>query len=244
MATVELLFEGFPGWSPTHGRIGWGSIALVRAGGTNLLFDTGHPGMHRLMLSRLAARKLSPADIQMVVLSHSHWDHSLGFPLFPEAEVVIGARELEWALRQAPAENPSVPGYLMRQLADHPRLRALAGDTELLPGVTMIDTPGHTPGHMSMLVSAADGRTAIAQDAIKNRAELLARTAEQTLDAAASRRSMERIASVAEIVVPGHDRAFRLEGSQARYLGPLKIDIVAKTSPDLAEQTVFSISLS
>ncbi len=244
MATVELLFEGFPGWSPTYGRIGWGSIALVRAGGTSVLFDTGHPGMHRLLLSRLAALKMSPGDIHMVVLSHSHWDHSLGFPLFPEAEVVIGARELDWALRQPPAENPSIPGYLMRHLAEHPRLRLLTGETELLPGVTMIDTPGHTPGHMSMLVSTADGLTAIAQDAIKNRAELLSRTAEQTLDAAASRGSIDRIAGLGGIIVPGHDRAFRLEGGRARYLGPLKVDIVAKTSPDLAEQTVFSISLS
>ncbi len=243
MASIDLLFQGFPGWSPDFGRLGWPSISLIRAGDRNVLFDTGHPGMHRLLLRRLADRGLSPDDVHMVVMSHSHWDHTLGLPLFPRAELVIGQVELEWALKVAPAEEPSVPGYLVQYLADQPRLTALRGDTELLPGVRMIDTPGHTPGHMSMLVETEEGTVAIAQDAVKNRAEFLARSADQTMDAAASAASIERIAAVARVVIPGHDRAFRLENGRPQYLAELKMEILIKSSPSMGEETVLAVTL-
>jgi N-acyl homoserine lactone hydrolase len=242
MATIDLLFKGFPGWSPNYGRLGWASIPLIRAKGANILFDTGHNGMHRLLLQRLADRGLAPEDIHMVVMSHSHWDHSLGFPLFPNAEMVIGRRELEWALGLAPSDNPSVPGSLMRELADHPRLRALQGDTELISEVRMIDTPGHSPGHMSMVVTTEMGVVVIAQDAVKNRAEFLAGVADQTMDAAASSASIERVASLADVVIPGHDRTFRREGSRVVYLEELQVEILATVSPNMEEQSIFTLT--
>ncbi|MHB0871553.1 MAG: hypothetical protein ACYC66_16615 [Chloroflexota bacterium] len=64
-----------------------------------------------------------------------------------------------------PGESLAVPTHLMQHLADHPRLRTLEGNTELLPGVAMIDTPGHTPGHMSMVVTTEQGKVVLAQDA-------------------------------------------------------------------------------
>lgn len=241
--TFDTLFQGFPGWSPTHGRLAWPSLALIKAGGKNVLFDTGHYGVHKLLLEKLAERGLSPSDIDVLVLSHSHWDHSLGFPLFPRAEVVIGERELEWALKANPAENTTVPLYVMEHIADCPRLKTLKGDTELLPGVTMIDTPGHTPGHMSMVMETAEGCVVMAQDAVKNRAEFLARRADQTLDAAATAASIERVASIANIVIPGHDRAFRVEGDRVTYTEDLRAEILAKISTSMEESAVFTICL-
>ena len=243
MPTVDLLFQGFPGWSPTHGRLGWPSVALIRADGTNLLLDTGHMGMHRLLLGRLAEMGVPAESIDLLVLSHSHWDHSLGTPLFPGAQIVIGETELRWAVGLRPAENPSVPVYLMQHLADHPRLRTVRGDTDLLPGVAAIDPPGHTPGHISLVVATEEGRVVLAQDAVKNRGEFLARRADQTMDPAASSASIERIATLANTVIPGHDRAFRVAGNRAVYQGELRAEILAKTSPYAEEETLFTITL-
>jgi N-acyl homoserine lactone hydrolase len=243
MVSYELLFQGFPGWSPTHGRLAWPSLPLIKAGGKNILFDTGHYGVHKLLLQKLADRGLNPSDIDLLVISHGHWDHSLGFPLFPRAEVVIGERELEWALKVNPAENTTVPLYVMEHIADCPRLRTLKGDTELMPGITMIDTPGHTPGHMSMVLETAEGCVVLAQDAVKNRAEFLARQADQTLDAAATSASIERVAAVANVVIPGHDRAFRVEQGRVTYTEELRVEILARISASMDEEAVFTICL-
>lgn len=243
MVAYEVLFQGFPGWSPTHGRLAWPSLALIRADGRNILFDTGHYGVHKMLLQRLADRGLAPSDIDILVLSHSHWDHSLGFPLFPRAEVVISRHELEWSVKVNPLEHPSVPVFLMERIAECERLRVLDGDSVLVPGVMMIDTPGHTPGHMSMILETGDGKVVMAQDGVKNRAEFIARRADQTMDARVSSASMERVASIADIVIPGHDRAFKVDGERAVYTEELRAEILAKVSPNMEESTVFSITL-
>jgi N-acyl homoserine lactone hydrolase len=243
MASVDILMQGFPGWSPTHGRLAWPSLCLIRSEGKNVLFDTGHLGAHPILLERLAERGVGRAAVDMLLISHSHWDHSVGYPLFPNAEVVIGRRELEWALSVAPGENLSIPPFLMQHLAEDPRLRTVEDNTEVLSGVTMIDTPGHTPGHMSVVVSTAEGTMVLAQDAVKNRAEFLSRAVDQSMDSAASVASIERIAGIADVVVPGHDRAFRVRDGGVEYISELRAEILAKTSPDLGETTVFSIIL-
>jgi N-acyl homoserine lactone hydrolase len=94
----------------------------------------------------------------------------------------------------------------------------------VLPGVTAHAAPGHTPGH---LVFVAAGRTRDAiftGDAAKNRAELLARRADATYDAALSRATITAIWQLWErrpgsIVVPGHDLPMIQDQGRTRYLG-------------------------
>lgn len=243
MVTVDLLMEGFPGWTNNYGRLGWLTVPLIRTGGKNILFDAGGPNVHRTMLQRLKERGVDPLDVHMVVLSHCHWDHSLGVPLFPNAEIVIRDTELEWSLEQIPHLTPWVPSYFMRQIAESPRLRTLKGEGELLPGIMMIDTPGHSPGHMSMVVDTDQGRMCLAQDALKNRAEFMARKILMTLDDAASTASIEKIIAAAPLIVPGHDRPFRVVEGKAVFTGELKAEIVAKLSPYIEEETVFTITV-
>ncbi len=242
MVDVDLLLRGFPGWSPNFGRLGWPSLPLIRVNGKNLLVDAGHHGVMEWLLPALAQRGLAPGAIDMVLLSHTHWDHCLGLPHFPNAEIVVGEKEMQWAAGLAPDETPAVPYVLVQWLARHPRLRTIRGDTELFPGVLMIDTPGHTPGHMSVVATTDRGKVVLAQDALKYRAEYLTLTADMSMDAAATAASIQKLAVLADLVIPGHDRPFRIEGGRAIYTEELKAEFVAKAGSTLEEETLFSIA--
>ena len=142
---IDIVVQGFPGKSVCHGGLGWSSVVLVRGHGRIALVDTGPIGMRKLIKERLHKRGLAPGDITDLLLSHAHHDHSINWPMFRNARVVIANTELEWALEQPIGETP-VPELYMRELAQWPKLvRANDGD-EVMPGITAHMAPGHTPG--------------------------------------------------------------------------------------------------
>ena len=139
---------------------------LVKTSDATILFDTGLapravPGLLRtdplarfsdddLLVHRLDSIGLEPGSVDAVVLSHLHFDHAGGASLFPKSELIV--QQDEYAYAHHPAsffasfyyqKNFDLPGY---------RWRLLDGDTELVPGVTVLRTDGHTPGHQSLLV--------------------------------------------------------------------------------------------
>lgn len=91
----------------------------------------------------LAAVGVSPNDIDVVVLTHLHSDHASGataggVPAFPSARYVVQRADVDWA------SGPMVE-HVLRPLREH--LHIVDGDTEVLPGIQAVHTPGHTPGH-------------------------------------------------------------------------------------------------
>src|SRR5256712_5622744 len=139
---------------------------LVRTSEAMILFDTGLspravPGLMRndplarfteedLLVHRLDRVGLQPDNVDLVVLSHLHFDHARGAALFPKSELIV--QKDEYAYAHYPSsffesfyyrKNFDLPGY---------RWRLLDGDSELLPGVTVLRSDGHTPGHQSLLV--------------------------------------------------------------------------------------------
>jgi N-acyl homoserine lactone hydrolase len=139
---------------------------LVRTGDATILFDTGLspravPGLLRndplarftdedLLVHRLDSIGLEPKDVDLVVLSHLHYDHAGGAALFSESELVVQKDEYSYAHYPA----AFFAGYYYRRNFDLPgyRWRLLEGDAELAPGVTVLRSEGHTPGHQSLLV--------------------------------------------------------------------------------------------
>jgi glyoxylase-like metal-dependent hydrolase (beta-lactamase superfamily II) len=86
---------------------------------------------------------VKPADIKYVAVSHTHADHIGNVELFPEATLLVQKAEYDW-----PGQ-----GGKPRFLPGHPA-KILAGDYDVFGdgSVTLISTPGHTPGHQSLLV--------------------------------------------------------------------------------------------
>lgn len=143
---------------------------LVRTSDAAILFDTGIspraiPGLLRtdplarfgdedLLVHRLDSVGLEPKDVDLVVLSHLHFDHAGGAALFSGSELVV--QQDEYAYAHYPAAF--FAGFYYRKNFDLPdyRWRRLEGDAELVPGVTALRSDGHTPGHQSLLVELSE----------------------------------------------------------------------------------------
>lgn len=159
------------------------NVAVLRRGGDVVVVDAGagttfQDGAGRLA-DALEAAGLDPATVTAVVLTHGHADHLWGTIddfdgslRFPNARHVMSAAEI--AFWTDPRTIGSVPDWLQGMAAGAVRvLKALEpklvpardGDTAA-PGITMMATPGHTPGHMSVLVESAGARLLIGGDVI------------------------------------------------------------------------------
>jgi N-acyl homoserine lactone hydrolase len=103
---------------------------------------------------------LAPDDIDIVVMSHLHWDHCCGNDLFPNAEFIVQETELEASKDPVPVLKPI---YVDRFIHDFP-YTTIDGDTEIVPGVTAILTPGHSEGFQGLLVEAETKKYFLAGD--------------------------------------------------------------------------------
>jgi glyoxylase-like metal-dependent hydrolase (beta-lactamase superfamily II) len=138
---------------------------LVRHPGGFLLFDTGlgedaetdahYRIARRTARQALAAAGLTPADIGTVVNCHLHFDHCGGNPAFAGTPVLVQRTELSTA---------RAGGYTMPELVDFDgaRYQELTGEHEVLPGIWVIPTPGHTDGHQSLVIRCTDGTVVLA----------------------------------------------------------------------------------
>src|SRR3954469_18147026 len=88
---VDILVHGYPGKAVCHGGLGWSTIALLRGNGRVALVDVGSFAQRQLVVDGLARHGLKPDHVTDVLLTHSHWDHSVNWVMFPKARVVIGA---------------------------------------------------------------------------------------------------------------------------------------------------------
>ena len=98
----------------------------------------------KTLASQLESLGVKPADIKYVAVSHTHPDHIGNVELFPQAMLLVQKAEYEWP-------NPLGVG---RFKAEHPVTKLEGGYDVFSDGsVTIISTPGHTPGHQSLLVN-------------------------------------------------------------------------------------------
>jgi N-acyl homoserine lactone hydrolase len=129
-----------------------------------LLFDTGmgsHPEVdawyrpRRVALEQaLAVAGTAVSDVAIAANCHLHFDHCGGNPALRQIPVFVQGIELDTA-RQT-------QGYTLPELIEGSRFECVAGEAELLPGVFLIPTPGHTQGHQSLVVRRQDGAVIVA----------------------------------------------------------------------------------
>jgi len=204
---------------------------LIRHAKGLLLWDTGIPdavaampdGMvvangaitfrrAKTLAAQLVEIGVKPADVTYVALSHTHGDHVGNVALFPSSTILIQGAEYDWAMTQ-----PAKPAFAPTQT-----IEKLAGDRDVFGdgSVMVLSTPGHTPGHQSLLVVLAkSGPVLLSGDAVhfrdnweNRRVPSMHQNREQTLV------SMQRIASEMETrkaqLWINHDKA---QSAQLRY---------------------------
>ena len=243
---VDIIVSGYPGKSVCHGGLGWSTVALVRTGTRIAIVDTGAFGFRKPLMKALAERGLAPKDVTDVLLTHSHYDHSVNWTLFSHARIVIGADELAWSLGEPWGETP-VPELYVRELQCWPTLQTVRDGEEVFPGITGHIGPGHTPGSLVFVVAGTERDLIFTGDAAKNRAEMISRTADMTTDAATTARTIEMIWSLwrrrpGSILVPGHDLPMIIEHGRPVYLGRRDTAVTAWFGEDMEQTTRFELT--
>ena len=158
---------------------------LIRSGGRSILIDTGYglPAKAMGILGggeldlRLAEAGVKPSEITDVIHTHLHGDH-IGWNVvtdangvevvtFPNATFHIAARELDYWQNGAPKgeDRTAIAAKHTVPIAAAGHIKTFDGDVEVLPGISAVATPGHTPGHTSFIVSSAGAEVLIVGDA-------------------------------------------------------------------------------
>jgi glyoxylase-like metal-dependent hydrolase (beta-lactamase superfamily II) len=159
---------------------------------------------HALVDERLSQAGYSVDEVRWVVNSHLHFDHAGRNAAFPVAHEYVRARELEWARTRT--TKPS--GVLAGDLAE------LNADTwdyddtfDLMPGLRLVSTPGHTPGHQALQVSFTDGRSFVcAGDAAYTLQAIVEhRPTGRPTDSAQATASLETLTALGSEILTSHD---------------------------------------
>jgi N-acyl homoserine lactone hydrolase len=143
------------------------SCYLVKHGNDYLVWDTGNPpatgstpaptAPKTSLVEQLALLHLKPEQITFVGISHYHGDHVGQVASFPQATLLIGKGD--WEALNQPTPNPGVnPANFAHWISGGGKVEPLLGDKDVFGdgSVIMLNTPGHTPGHHSLLVKLKD----------------------------------------------------------------------------------------
>ena len=146
------------------------NILLARVGAHTVLVDTGEAGRPNggLLPQSMREAGIAPDEVTLVVITHADGDHVQGAlrddgtPAFPNATFVISQPELAHWQRRIHAGNVdhgAVLGLMQRQ-----GLRVIEPDEQIIPGMTAVPLPGHTPGHIGVLFASEGASLLVLSD--------------------------------------------------------------------------------
>lgn len=180
------------------------TLIIDQANGQNILVDSGLASEKDELLSALSDNNLKPIDIHILINTHAHPDHTGNNDLFPKAQF-IGHRGEYW-------------GVIAQD-----DCKIIIRDTELAQGLRVLETPGHTKGSITLLVTGlipGTSRTSIAitGDALPILDNYLKWVPPGiNYDPEIAMCSMQNITNSADIIIPGHDKAFRIIDRKKRF---------------------------
>jgi glyoxylase-like metal-dependent hydrolase (beta-lactamase superfamily II) len=199
------------------------SCYLIRSGDQVILFDAGLEAslfgrpqreegqtlhLDRRLVDQLGAIGIDPAEVTTLIVSHHHGDHHGQADLFPNARLLMGAGDV--AVLRSESDKGGHASWLNgdRPIEQISADRDLTGDGRLV----VLFTPGHTPGHLSMLVKLARSSYILTGDLVHSRDQLTTRKPSGNhVDKVRGKAEIERVIALAEAnkatIVVGHDSA-------------------------------------
>lgn len=158
----------------------------------------------------LAAHGVAPEDIDIVVLTHLHFDHIGNNHLFPNATFIVQRSEVAQGFVPPKYNQFAYAEYSYNMVNVRDRVQIIEGDLQLAPGVKLIRIGGHTPGTMVVVVDTAEGRVCLAGDIMYNYKNLeLNWPTGSFWDLQDLMGGYDRLRLEADVIIPGHDWEFR-----------------------------------
>lgn len=221
-ASKSFLLQSAPAgeklWFPS-------TVYYVTNGDQHVLVDTGYDDpevvaptqppfefdTHHTFRELLEEHAVPPSEFDTVFVSHLHWDHSGNVDLFDDepADVYVPRESARYAY--APLEIHHRAFLTPKAGYDPPWLRTdfrfVDGDETIAPGLRAVHTPGHSPGHTSLLVDSGDTTYALAID-VAPLAENIGESELNppgTMDVFAWWESAKRLREGSDVVIPSHD---------------------------------------
>ena len=233
-ATPERLREMpwlYPHFVTEEGRLKLSIHALVvKAPGLTLVVDTcvgndkprtlmGGVALQTAFLESLSAAGVTPESVDAVVCTHLHVDHvgwntrlqdGCWVPTFPNARYLIGRREYEHWSAEGDSEQQAILADSVKPIFDAGLATLVEMDHRISPEISLTPTPGHTPGHVSVLIESQGARALITGDMLHHPCQFGHPEWSPPFDSdphagAAMRRSvMERMAGEPVLVIGTH----------------------------------------
>jgi glyoxylase-like metal-dependent hydrolase (beta-lactamase superfamily II) len=197
------IFDSNVGFLPVASTI------LIR-GEKTILVDPGnyHIGFYSMLKRALNSKNLTYEDIDIIVTTHTHADHAAAIVHFRDKPWVIGEGEFK---DFEAIEGKEIVEAKKKMMGDITEIRG-DGETEIMKDVIALKTPGHTSGHISLIVNSEDKKVLIAGDQTMTRSEYTKRTfsrwypKQNLLDL---NKSLDKVQKYKpDLVIPGHDRPF------------------------------------
>jgi len=208
---------------------------VINAGSKLVAIDTGlglgmfeqSKGAVGQYHGNLQAAGIDRNAVDVVIISHFHGDHINGLvgpenkPAFPNAEIMVP--ETEWAFWADESNASKLPEVARPQMGNVKRVFGVVGDKftkyqagkELVPGITAVASPGHTPGHTSHVVASGNSKILVQADITAGAASIFARNPDWQFVfdtdkplAVQTRRKLYDMAASEKMMVQGYHLAF------------------------------------
>ena len=191
MAEIKVLIEGV---HRENGKFEVSSTVTLIKSNKNIIVDTGSFTDEQKIINALTRENLKPEDIDIVVLTHLHIDHSRNTNIFSNAVLYVKHSKVgtKWDINDITAESVELDNL------------------EIAKNVKTILTPGHFPFHISVIVSTEKGVVVIAGDAVPTK-EALKNVAYSQWDNEEYFKSQKKILKIADYIIPGHGKMFKVE---------------------------------
>ncbi|MBU3940485.1 MAG: MBL fold metallo-hydrolase [Nanoarchaeota archaeon] len=198
MAEVKVLVSG--GHEDTDEGLKIGSTTTLIKTDQNIIVDPGALIDEQKLLDALKKENISPEDIKLVVLTHTHIDHTVNLHLFKNATVYLKF------MGSYPGQMQVInKGLLIR--------KDLLEDTKIAKDVKIILIPGHSNDLIGLVIDTDEGNVVIASDAISNEgcADLKNEPNPMIVaDVDQYNESRKKILKIADFIIPGHGKMFKV----------------------------------
>jgi glyoxylase-like metal-dependent hydrolase (beta-lactamase superfamily II) len=194
MAEVKILIEGI---HKENEKLKVSSTITLIKTNKNILVDTGSFLEEPKIIDALASEGLKPEDIDIVVLTHLHIDHTRNTNIFKNAILYV---------QHSPGEGKGSKW----DINDMTVVAIKLDNLEIAKDVRIILTPGHVPAHLSVVVKTNQGNVVVAGDAITKK-EFLNKIPYPQWDNEKFLESQKKILEIADWIIPGHGGMFKAE---------------------------------